>query len=44
MKQLDLTPNPRVLQMLGNIPRGWQCIAELLDNYRWSRSKQRKTS
>ena len=41
MKQLDLTPNPRVLRMLGNIPlKGWQCIAELIDNAIDSRNKE----
>jgi hypothetical protein len=31
--QLDLTPHPRVLQMLGeiNLPQ-WRCLAELIDN------------
>src|SRR5579859_1279158 len=30
---LDITPNPRVLRILGEIPFApWQCIAELLDN------------
>ncbi len=29
----DLTPTPELLQLIGKIPfRGWQCIAELLDN------------
>ena len=33
MAYLDLTPDPRVLRMLGQVPlKGWQCIAELLDN------------
>jgi hypothetical protein len=41
MRQLDLTPNPRVLRMLGNIPlKGWQCIAELMDNAIDSRDKE----
>lgn len=33
MAQLDLTPDPRVLQMLGeiNLPQ-WRCLAELIDN------------
>ena len=31
--QLDLTPDPRMLEMLGEIPyRPWQCLAELIDN------------
>lgn len=32
-QELDLTPDPRVLQMLGeiNLPQ-WRCIAELIDN------------
>ena len=31
---LDITPSPRVLRMLGEIPfQTWQCIAELVDNY-----------
>jgi len=30
---IDLTPNPRVLRMLGQIEfDNWQCIAELIDN------------
>jgi hypothetical protein len=30
---LDITPNPRILRALGEIPfRPWQCIAELIDN------------
>ena len=30
---LDITPSPRVLRMLGEIPfQTWQCIAELVDN------------
>ena len=32
-KQVDLTPTPRLLSVVGKIPlAGWQCIAELLDN------------
>jgi hypothetical protein len=31
--RLDLTPDPRVLQMLGRIPYPpWRCFAELIDN------------
>ena len=31
--QLDLTPDPRMLEILGQIPyRPWQCLAELTDN------------
>ena len=30
---IDLTPDPRILKMLGEIPlKGWQCVAELIDN------------
>lgn len=30
---IDLKPTPRLLGMLGRIPlRGWQCVAELIDN------------
>ncbi len=30
---LDITPNPRILRALGQIPfDSWQCIAELMDN------------
>jgi hypothetical protein len=30
---LDLTPSPRILEMLGKIPyQPWQCLAELVDN------------
>lgn len=30
---INLTPNPRILQMLGQIDfENWQCIAELIDN------------
>lgn len=33
IQYLDLTPDPRVLNMLGEIPlKGHQCIAELIDN------------
>jgi hypothetical protein len=33
MEQFNLTPNPAVLDLLGRIPfRGWQCVAELIDN------------
>lgn len=32
-KTIDITPNPRVLRVLGEIPfQPWQCIAELIDN------------
>lgn len=32
-KSIDVTPNPRILQMLGEIAfEPWQCIAELIDN------------
>lgn len=31
--EIDLTPSPRVLLMLGKIEfKGWQCLAELIDN------------
>ncbi len=30
---LDLTPDPRILEVLGDIPfQPWQCLAELIDN------------
>lgn len=30
---LDITPSPRLLQVLGDIPlQPWQCVAELIDN------------
>ena len=30
---LDITPSPRLLQVLGDIPlQPWQCLAELVDN------------
>ncbi len=33
LNTLDITPSPRVLRMLGEIPfQTWQCIAELVDN------------
>ncbi len=33
LNTLDITPKPRVLRMLGEIPfQTWQCIAELVDN------------
>ena len=33
MKTVDITPTPRVLRMLGEIPfQPWQCFAELIDN------------
>jgi len=32
-EQLDLTPDPRILEVLGEIPyQPWQCLAELADN------------
>ena len=32
-QELDLTPAPRVLQMLGEINlEQWRCLAELIDN------------
>ncbi len=32
-EQLDLTPDPRILEVLGEIPyQPWQCLAELVDN------------
>ncbi|WP_203972736.1 ATP-binding protein [Planotetraspora silvatica] len=31
--ELDLTPSPRLLEVLGDIPyQPWQCLAELVDN------------
>lgn len=33
MEEVDITPNPRILRTLGEIPfRSWQCMAELIDN------------
>lgn len=33
VEQVDLTPNPRILPMLGEINLSqWKCIAELVDN------------
>ncbi|SVE64836.1 uncharacterized protein METZ01_LOCUS517690, partial [marine metagenome] len=33
MSYFKITPDPRILRMLGEIPlKGWQCIAELIDN------------
>ena len=33
LKKIDATPDPRVLQMLGEIPlKDWQCVAEFIDN------------
>ncbi len=30
---LDITPTPRILRTLGDIPfQTWQCVAELIDN------------
>jgi Histidine kinase-, DNA gyrase B-, and HSP90-like ATPase len=32
-ESLDLTPDPRILEILGEIPyQPWQCLAELVDN------------
>jgi hypothetical protein len=32
-EELDLTPDPRILEVLGDIPyQPWQCLAELIDN------------
>lgn len=32
-RQIDITPHPRILKILGEIEfRPWQCIAELIDN------------
>jgi hypothetical protein len=33
LDHLDLTPSPRLLEVLGDIPyQPWQCLAELVDN------------
>ena len=33
IKSIDITPTPRILRTLGEIPfQPWQCIAELIDN------------
>ena len=33
MQNVDITPTPRILRILGEIPfQPWQCIAELVDN------------
>lgn len=33
LRTINLTPDPRMLRMLGQIElKGWQCIAELIDN------------
>lgn len=33
IEELDLTPDPRILEVLGEIPyQPWQCLAELIDN------------
>ena len=33
LASIDITPNPRILRVLGEIPfQPWQCIAELVDN------------
>ena len=33
LNTLDITPTPRILRTLGEIPfQTWQCIAELVDN------------
>ena len=32
-REIDVTPSPRLLQVLGDIPlHPWQCLAELVDN------------
>jgi hypothetical protein len=32
-EELDLTPSPRLLEILGDLPyKPWQCLAELIDN------------
>lgn len=32
-EEIDLTPSPRLLEVLGDIPlQPWQCLAELIDN------------
>ena len=31
--EVDITPDPRILQILGDIPlEPWQCVAEFIDN------------
>lgn len=33
IKSVDITPTPRVLRVLGELPFSpWQCFAELIDN------------
>ncbi len=33
IEEIDLTPDPRILEVLGEIPyQPWQCLAELIDN------------
>lgn len=33
IKSINVTPSPRILRMLGHLElKGWQCIAELVDN------------
>lgn len=33
IQQIDITPSPRVLRMLGEIDfKAWQCLAEIIDN------------
>ena len=33
MNTIDITPTPRILRTLGEIPfQTWQCLAELIDN------------
>src|SRR6266545_84363 len=33
LEEVDLTPSPRLLEVLGDIPyKPWQCLAELIDN------------
>ena len=42
---IDITPNPRVLRVLGEIPfQPWQCIAELVDNSLDAFAKARRDS
>jgi hypothetical protein len=41
MSTIDITPSPRILRTLGEIPfQPWQCIAELADNSLWMRSQR----
>lgn len=33
LKSINVTPSPRILRMLGHLElKGWQCVAELVDN------------